>query len=64
MNFNSGKVHASSNNNLNLIQEEEPPHFPYTSKEIKDHILQLDLEIFRLADVQKDEIDAQIKHCE
>ena len=51
MNFKGGKVNASSNNNLNLIQEEEAPHFPYTSKEIKDHILELDLEIFRLAKV-------------
>ena len=53
MNFKGGKVNASSNNNLNLIQEEDAPHqdFPYTSKEIKNHILELDLEIFRLAKV-------------
>jgi hypothetical protein len=51
MNFKGGKVNASSNNNLNLIQEEEAHHFPYTSKEIKNHILELDLEIFRLAKV-------------
>ena len=46
-----GKAASSSNNNLNLIEEEAPPnqYFPYSSKEIKDHILELDSEIIALA---------------
>lgn len=50
----------------NLIQEEvdSRQYFPYTSKEIKDHILELDQDIIQLASDQIADIDKQINHCE